>query len=73
MTFQLRLHSLRALIGLDLPPFAASLATAELFFKFGSFLIEGAAFVALWHATNVVYGRLARVTVLALSRSSGQM
>jgi hypothetical protein len=68
VTFQLRLNSLRALVGLDLPPFVASLATAELFFKFGSFLLEALAFLSVWYATSAVYGRVVRAATSAYAR-----
>jgi hypothetical protein len=35
-----------------LPALLASLAVAEIFFKFGSFLLECVAFLALWRALD---------------------
>lgn len=42
----------------DLPPFAVALATAEFFFKFGSFALECLAFLALWWALAQGYRRM---------------
>ncbi len=36
-----------------LPALVVSLATAEAFFKFGSFLLECLAFLALWRALDL--------------------
>ena len=42
----------------DLLPFAAAMALAELFFKFGSFTLECLAFLATWYALARFYRAL---------------
>lgn len=41
----------------DVPPLAASLLIAELFFKFGSFTLEAIAFLAVWRVLGWAYER----------------
>jgi hypothetical protein len=41
-------RSFLSMLLIDAPPFVAALAIAETLFKFGSFLLEAIAFVALW-------------------------
>lgn len=38
----------------ELPALLVSLGVAEVFFKFHSFMLEGAAFLALWYALGAV-------------------
>lgn len=52
----------------DTPPLAASLMLAEAFFKFGSFLLEALAFLALWQAFRLPYERAYGAVRAALSR-----
>ena len=42
----------------NLPPLALSLVVAELFFKFGSFVLECLAFLGLWYLTDVGYAKM---------------
>lgn len=46
----------------DLPPARASLAVAEVFYKFHSFTLETLAFLATWYALRRVARFLARVS-----------
>lgn len=46
--------SFRQLSFEQLPTLIASLATAELFYKFHSFLLESIAFLATWYALGAV-------------------
>lgn len=39
----------------DLPPFAAAMGIAEVFYKFGSFTLECLAFLASWYALARLY------------------
>jgi hypothetical protein len=39
----------------DLPPLAIAMATAEIFFKFGSFTLECLAFLVLWYVLAQIY------------------
>ena len=68
MMYFLRRQNLKALLYLDALPFGVSLAVAELFFKFRSFLLETLAFLALWCVLSVIYTRvlslLSKVTPL---------
>ena len=50
----MRLCSTRTLILLQLPSFLAALVIAELFYKFHSFLLETAAFLATWFVIDAV-------------------
>ena len=47
---------------LNAPPFIASLFIGELFFNFGSFLIETLSFLALWCLLSVTYSTLMFLT-----------
>jgi hypothetical protein len=50
----IRLCSARTLMLLQLPSFLAALVIAELFYKFHSFLLETAAFLATWFVIDGV-------------------
>jgi len=39
----------------DLPPFAAAMALAEVFYKFGSFTLECLAFLTTWYVLARLY------------------
>lgn len=50
-----RLLSRRALLLQQLPTLGSSLLIAELFYKFGSFSLEAAAFLGTWFVLDAVY------------------
>ena len=58
MISRVRFESVHQLVLHDLPPLAVSLVTAELFFKFHSFLLECMAFLALWYGLDWVSSRI---------------
>lgn len=58
MISRVQFESVHRFVVHDLPPLAASMVTAELFFKFHSFILECTAFLALWYALDWGYSRL---------------
>lgn len=50
----IRSRPLKSFLGEQLPVLVASLAIAELFYKFGSFLLECIAFLATWYVLDLV-------------------
>lgn len=58
MISRVRFESVHRFVVHDLPPLAASMVTAELLFRFGSFILECTAFLALWYALDWGYSRL---------------
>ena len=61
----IRSSTVRSLLTRQLPVLALSLAVAELFYKFHSFLLESVAFLATWFvldAARELAGRLVRRT-----------
>jgi hypothetical protein len=60
MLIWLRSLSQQRLLAVELPSLAAALATAELFYKFGSFSLECLAFLPTWFAIETVLARLLR-------------
>jgi len=56
----LRTVSIREFLFAEAPALAASLFIAELFYKFHSFTIEAAAFLATWYALGACAGYLTR-------------
>jgi hypothetical protein len=57
----LRAHTPLGLLYVDMPPLAASLVIAELFYKFGSFSLEAVGFLATWAVVSVLYTALLRL------------
>ncbi len=51
----LRSRSALGLLYLEGVPLLASLAIAELFFRFGHFALEAVAFLGVWYLTGVAY------------------
>ena len=51
----MRLVPLRALLMQQVPTLGISLAVAEVFYKFHSFVLECAAFLATWYAIDFVW------------------
>lgn len=58
--------SRKELLAYQAPSLVASLAIAEFFYKFGSFLLEAIAFLATWFVLDAV------VTVLIATRPSSE-
>ncbi len=61
MITKLKSREMLDLLIMEAPPLVASLMTAEFFFKFGSFLLEALAFVALWFLLRVPHTWLVRL------------
>lgn len=55
MMYYLRKQNFVGLLYLEALPLAVSLLVAEWFFKFGTFLLEAVAFIALWYGLSVIY------------------
>jgi hypothetical protein len=51
--------SLRRILYFEAPSLAISLAVAEFFYKFGSFLFECVAFLATWYAVSLLFDLVA--------------
>jgi len=60
MTNDIRALVLRDLTALNLGTLAIAFVIAELFYKFGSFTVEAAAFLGTWYALRVVASALIR-------------
>jgi hypothetical protein len=58
MISQVRFESVTQFLFHGAPPLVVSMVTAELFFKFHSFILECTAFLALWYGLDWVYCRL---------------
>jgi len=58
MISRVRFESVHRFVVQDLPPLAISMVTAELFFKFRSFLLECSAFLVLWYGLDWAYSRI---------------
>ncbi len=61
----------RALLCVEAPPLLVSLLVGEVWFKFGSFILEAVAFLGLWWILGAGYRRglaLFRARVRALER-----
>ena len=61
----LRGRSLKAISTDALPPFAAAFVAAELFYKWHSFTLECAGFLATWFALDWLWCRVIRRTAEA--------
>jgi hypothetical protein len=60
----LRAHTPLGLLYVDMPPLAASLVIAELFYKFGSFSLEAMGFLATWAVASFAYTQALRLVAL---------
>ena len=58
MISRVRFESVRQFLFHGAPPLVVSMVTAEMFFKFHSFILECTAFLALWYGLDWVYSRL---------------
>jgi hypothetical protein len=56
----IRLLPLRALLLKQLPTLGVSLAIAEVFYKFHSFLLESVAFLVTWYAVDGIHTWIAQ-------------
>lgn len=57
MMSKLRKQSAHKLVFFELPPLVAALLVAEILFRFGDFLLEAAAFLAVWYCLDGLYER----------------
>lgn len=64
----MRSISLRELVTDQLPVLLTSLVIAELFYKFHSFLLEGAAFLATWYALDAGVRTIRKLMSKGVSR-----